>query len=306
MKKILFSLFVLLSGCNPVFATQIQYPIIWGTTDTVTNVKLNNDNNAVSSVVNGNLDNTNMSSGFFLYNSVASLPSPGNQGRVDFLTSNNTLNLDTGAAWITTITPNGALATGNIPYYNAGWQQLSPGTADYSIISNGSSSLPSYRQVPLATGVSGTLPIANGGTGTTTGAYLVPVGGIIMWSGSIASIPTGWVLCNGSNGTPDLRNRFIVGADADNSGVAKSTVTGSALQTSNGQLPATSTNIQWNIWTTGSSGNPSGPLQSGDPFSTAQSRVGNETTNTSNAFAAFGTGSLNVATFYALAYIMKT
>jgi microcystin-dependent protein len=33
-----------------------------------------------------------------------------------------------------------------------------------------------------------------------------------MWSGSIASIPTGWLLCNGSSGTPDLRDRFIVGA----------------------------------------------------------------------------------------------
>jgi hypothetical protein len=41
---------------------------------------------------------------------------------------------------------------------------------------------------------------------------LVPSGGIIMWSGSIASIPVGWVLCNGANGTPDLRDRFIVGA----------------------------------------------------------------------------------------------
>lgn len=40
----------------------------------------------------------------------------------------------------------------------------------------------------------------------------IPDGGIIMWSGSVASIPTGWALCNGSNGTPDLRNRFIVGA----------------------------------------------------------------------------------------------
>lgn len=39
-----------------------------------------------------------------------------------------------------------------------------------------------------------------------------PVGGIIMWSGSIASVPQGWALCDGTNGTPDLRNRFIVGA----------------------------------------------------------------------------------------------
>lgn len=39
----------------------------------------------------------------------------------------------------------------------------------------------------------------------------IPSGVIVMWSGSTASIPSGWVLCNGTNGTPDLRNRFIVG-----------------------------------------------------------------------------------------------
>ncbi|PKM69186.1 MAG: hypothetical protein CVU95_00975 [Firmicutes bacterium HGW-Firmicutes-2] len=43
-------------------------------------------------------------------------------------------------------------------------------------------------------------------------ATLVPVGVITMWSGSIASIPDGWALCDGTNGTPNLRNRFIVGA----------------------------------------------------------------------------------------------
>ena len=41
---------------------------------------------------------------------------------------------------------------------------------------------------------------------------LVPSGVILMWSGSIASIPSGWFLCNGANGTPDLRDRFVVGA----------------------------------------------------------------------------------------------
>lgn len=40
----------------------------------------------------------------------------------------------------------------------------------------------------------------------------LPAGVITMWSGSIASIPAGWALCNGSNGTPDLRDRFVVGA----------------------------------------------------------------------------------------------
>ena len=38
---------------------------------------------------------------------------------------------------------------------------------------------------------------------------------IVMWSGAINKIPTGWLLCDGTNGTPDLRNRFIVGAGTD-------------------------------------------------------------------------------------------
>jgi len=37
-------------------------------------------------------------------------------------------------------------------------------------------------------------------------------GTIVLWSGSIASIPAGWTLCDGTAGTPDLRDRFIVGA----------------------------------------------------------------------------------------------
>lgn len=44
-------------------------------------------------------------------------------------------------------------------------------------------------------------------TNGTLGA--VPVGGIIMWTGTTA--PDGWVLCNGENESPDLRGRFIVG-----------------------------------------------------------------------------------------------
>jgi len=46
---------------------------------------------------------------------------------------------------------------------------------------------------------------------------LVPIGGIIMWSGTVAaaSALTGWALCDGTNGTPDLRNKFIVGAWED-------------------------------------------------------------------------------------------
>ena len=40
----------------------------------------------------------------------------------------------------------------------------------------------------------------------------MPAGGIIIWSGAAAAIPSGWFLCDGTNGTPNLRDRFIVGA----------------------------------------------------------------------------------------------
>lgn len=37
---------------------------------------------------------------------------------------------------------------------------------------------------------------------------------IAIWSGAIADIPAGWQICDGTNGTPDLRDRFVVGAGA--------------------------------------------------------------------------------------------
>lgn len=56
-------------------------------------------------------------------------------------------------------------------------------------------------------------------TDATSGAWKIssgetatPAGSIIMWSGVITALPVGWKLCDGTNGTPDLRNRFIVGA----------------------------------------------------------------------------------------------
>lgn len=41
---------------------------------------------------------------------------------------------------------------------------------------------------------------------------LVPRGVIAIWSGPTTNIPTGWALCDGQSGTPDLRDRFVVGA----------------------------------------------------------------------------------------------
>jgi hypothetical protein len=47
---------------------------------------------------------------------------------------------------------------------------------------------------------------------TGEGNPFVPSGVIVMWSGTIATVPTGWYLCDGQNGTPNLLDRFIVGA----------------------------------------------------------------------------------------------
>ena len=59
----------------------------------------------------------------------------------------------------------------------------------------------------------------------------VPVGGIIMWSGTTSNFPDGWSLCDGSNGTPDLRDKFVIGASVDDEDGANTTVTGTASKT---------------------------------------------------------------------------
>ena len=48
--------------------------------------------------------------------------------------------------------------------------------------------------------------------GTLSAGGAIPSGGIILWSGAADAIPSGFVLCDGNNNTPDLRNRFVVGA----------------------------------------------------------------------------------------------
>lgn len=42
----------------------------------------------------------------------------------------------------------------------------------------------------------------------------LPSGVIVMWSGELDAIPSGWALCDGNNGTPDLRDRFVLGVGA--------------------------------------------------------------------------------------------
>lgn len=54
----------------------------------------------------------------------------------------------------------------------------------------------------------------------------IPIGCIVMWGGSVASIPSGWRLCDGTNNTPDLRDRFVIGARSDSTSSATTFVTG--------------------------------------------------------------------------------
>lgn len=54
----------------------------------------------------------------------------------------------------------------------------------------------------------------------------IPIGCIIMWSGAISTIPSGWRLCDGTNNTPDLRDKFVIGARSDSTYTASTFVTG--------------------------------------------------------------------------------
>jgi hypothetical protein len=67
----------------------------------------------------------------------------------------------------------------------------------------------------------------------------VPKGVILMWSGAIVAIPAGYLLCDGTNGTPDLRNRFVAGAGSSyavnaTGGASSTGMAGSHTHTING------------------------------------------------------------------------
>ena len=56
------------------------------------------------------------------------------------------------------------------------------------------------------------VPFAFNATNAINATNGVPAKGIIMWSGAIIDIPSGWALCDGKNGTPNLLDKFIIGA----------------------------------------------------------------------------------------------
>jgi hypothetical protein len=114
---------------------------------------------------------------------------------------------------------------------------------------------------------------------------VMPSGGIILWSGSIATIPSGWYLCDGANGTPNLTNRFIIAADASVYPVGA---------TGDGTIPAhIHTLTGYKVGGAASSG-----------FAEAVPGGDNPVSNPNTS--SYGTGTKNIATYYALAYIMKS
>ncbi len=90
-------------------------------------------------------------------------------------------------------------------------------------------------------------------TVATTGSYTdltdrpnvtaIPSGLIAMWSGAANAIPTGWVLCDGTNNTPDLRNRFIIGAGSTYAVDAKGGATSRTISSGVGATTLTTSQI---------------------------------------------------------------
>ena len=146
-------------------------------------------------------------------------------------------------------------------------------------------------------------------TGTT-----IPSGMISLWYGSIGSIPAGWYLCDGTNGTPDLRDRFIVGAGNSYSVAATGGATSVTLSTAN--MPAhshTATSVvtdpgHFHSYTQPASGTLVSNIN-GFNAGAITGNTGSANTGISVATSIGNTGSgssFNILNpYYALAYIMK-
>jgi microcystin-dependent protein len=110
-------------------------------------------------------------------------------------------------------------------------KDMQTGTDADNFVVGGNLTVSSTLTANSSVGTAGQALISRGAGLSPQWGTLFVTGMIMMWSGTIATIPSGWVLCDGNNSTPDLRNRFIIGANADDAGVAKTNVTGSATQT---------------------------------------------------------------------------
>jgi hypothetical protein len=147
-----------------------------------------------------------------------------------------------------------------------------------------------------------------------TPATPTPSGVIVLWSGSIGSIPAGWVLCNGNNGTPDLRNRFIVGAGStysvDASGGSADAIVVSHTHTATSVVtdPGHAHDLKLNPATYVSGASDTNRVETTE--TPTPGLVQNNTTGitvaTTNASTGTSGTNANLPPYYALCYIMKT
>lgn len=148
---------------------------------------------------------------------------------------------------------------------------------------------------------------------TAVSSAILPTGSIILWSGSIASIPSGWALCNGSNGTPDLRDRFVVGAGstyavAATGGSANAIVVSHTHTFSGTTANAGSHSHTYTTPTTTSEerGDGANVVWAGTTSgSTAAAGDHNHTYSGTTASTGSSGTNANLPPYYALAYIMK-
>lgn len=104
----------------------------------------------------------------------------------------------------------------------------STGVKNGTVVVTGSGGLSKTITTQITVSTTGTIKVP---ADTTFVHQVLPYGTILMWSGTVASIPVGWNLCDGTNGTPDLRAKFIIGANTDTGGVATTNITGISTST---------------------------------------------------------------------------
>jgi len=219
------------------------------------------------------------------------------------------------------------LAGGLIYTYQAGSSTLltTYTTVDGNIANTNPIVLDAYGRTPseiwMQTGYSYKFVIQTAGTVTLqTLDNLYPIlqsapavsatftaGMIILWSGSLGSIPTGWVLCDGTNATPDLRNRFIVAA-GDTYAVGATGGSADAIVVTHTHT-ATSTDAGHDhgyIRNVGSPNNAAGSQPNDISNSNATTNTGYASITTTIASAGTSGTGANIPPYYALAYIMKT
>ena len=104
--------------------------------------------------------------------------------------------------------------TGELKNRAAVWKAVNAANSEKMIVATENSSVELYYDNSKKFETTSTGATVTGTVTATTfsGDGIIPAGGIIIWSGASNAIPTGWLLCDGSNSTPDLRDRFVVGA----------------------------------------------------------------------------------------------